>query len=117
MKINNAMPCTPHFYWVFGLSVIILYRHTFAKYWLLRGGNIMSLQQVLGHKTLKMVQHYANLYPKDAIPKTEEFSILTNIPTTTGDTVKKRGKDVIKEKKINRMGNAHKALPIFTRNI
>lgn len=71
---------------------IHLFRHTFAKYWILRGGDLPSLQRVLGHKSIKMVMHYANIYSKDALPKAEEFSILANMPTTTGETIKKRGK-------------------------
>lgn len=53
-----------------------LFRHTFAKYWILSGKDLHSLQRMLGHSTLEMVTHYANLYDIDLKPKVEEHSIL-----------------------------------------
>lgn len=54
-----------------------LFRHTFAKNWIIKGGDLHSLQRVLGHSTLEMVTHYANLYSTDLKPKMENYSILT----------------------------------------
>jgi len=53
-----------------------LFRHTFAKHWIMSGKDLHSLQKMLGHSTLDMVTHYANLYDVDLIPKVEENSIL-----------------------------------------
>ncbi|MBR5279282.1 MAG: site-specific integrase [Clostridia bacterium] len=53
-----------------------LFRHTFAKHWIMSGKDLHSLQKMLGHSTLDMVTHYANLYDVDLIPKVEESSIL-----------------------------------------
>lgn len=53
-----------------------LFRHTFVKKWILDGGDLPSLQKILGHSSLNMVVHYANLYSEDLRPKMEEHSVL-----------------------------------------
>ena len=61
-----------------------LFRHTFAKTWITSGGDIISLQKMLGHKSLKMVQRYANLYSSDIKPKAEEHSAINVYQTRAG---------------------------------
>lgn len=39
-------------------------RHTFASYYLMSGGDLLSLKEILGHKSLKMVERYAHLASK-----------------------------------------------------
>ncbi len=45
-------------------------RHTFASHFMMSGGNILTLQKVLGHASLNMTMRYAHLAPdylKDVI--------------------------------------------------
>lgn len=58
---------------------IHLFRHTFAKNWILNGGDLLTLQKMLNHKSLKMVQHYANLYGQDIKPQAEQFSLINKV--------------------------------------
>jgi hypothetical protein len=38
-------------------------RHTFASHFMMAGGNILTLQKLLGHSTLTMTMRYAHLAP------------------------------------------------------
>jgi integrase len=38
-------------------------RHTFASYFMMAGGNILTLQKILGHQSLTMTMRYAHLAP------------------------------------------------------
>jgi integrase/recombinase XerD len=66
-----------------------LFRHTFAKNWILQGGDPLRLQKVLGHSTLTMAQHYANLYKHDLKAAFEEFNLLSRLKFD--DKIKLRG--------------------------
>ncbi len=50
------------------------FRHTFAKMYILRGGDPFSLQALLGHSTLDMVRHYVNLWGSDLQKMHRQFS-------------------------------------------
>lgn len=39
-------------------------RHTFASHFVMRGGNILVLQKILGHTSLAMTMRYAHLAPE-----------------------------------------------------
>lgn len=67
-----------------------LYRHTFCKRWIMSGGDIASLQSMLGHKSLKMVSHYANIYKSDTAKKAEQFSTLSQIKSNGGKKLQRR---------------------------
>ena len=36
-------------------------RHTFASHFVMKGGDILTLKEILGHSSLKMVERYAHL--------------------------------------------------------
>lgn len=66
-----------------------LFRHTFAKNWILQGGDPLRLQKILGHSTLTMSQHYANLYKTDLKNNFEDFNLLSRLKA---DKIKLRGR-------------------------
>lgn len=39
-------------------------RHTFASHFMQNGGNILTLQKILGHSSLAMTMRYAHLAPE-----------------------------------------------------
>ena len=39
-------------------------RHTFASHFMQNGGNILTLQKILGHQSLQMTMRYAHLAPE-----------------------------------------------------
>jgi len=39
-------------------------RHTFASHFMMNGGNILTLQRILGHQSLTMTMRYAHLSPE-----------------------------------------------------
>lgn len=42
-----------------------LFRHTFAKKWILAGGDVFRLQKILGHSSLAVTQEYVDLFGGD----------------------------------------------------
>lgn len=58
------------------------FRHTFAKMYILRGGDPFSLQSLLGHSTLDMVRHYVNLWGNDLQKMHRQYSPVTHLLST-----------------------------------
>lgn len=56
-----------------------LLRHTFATRYLMNGGDIFSLQQILGHTSLDMVRRYSHLASAYLIQNYKRLSPLDNI--------------------------------------
>ena len=57
---------------------IHLFRHTFAKNYILNGGNPVKLQKLLNHKTLEMTMRYVNLYASDIHNDFDVYNPLDN---------------------------------------
>ncbi len=55
------------------------YRHTFAKNWILNGGDIFRLQKILGHSTMDMVKEYVNLFDNELQIDFNDFNPLDNL--------------------------------------
>ncbi|MDR1630692.1 MAG: tyrosine-type recombinase/integrase [Oscillospiraceae bacterium] len=68
------------------------YRHTFAKKWILNGGDIFRLQKILGHSSLDMVRNYVEMFNEDLQKDFETFNPLDNF-------VKDKRADVLRMKK------------------
>lgn len=64
----SGMRCSPH-----------VFRHTFAKNYLLNGGDIFSLQKILGHSSLASVRNYLNLFSIDIKRQHQRFSPVDNM--------------------------------------
>ena len=54
-------------------------RHTFAKNYLMNGGDIFSLQRILGHSSLASVRIYLNLFATDIKKQHRQFSPVDNM--------------------------------------
>jgi len=56
-----------------------LYRHTFAKKWILNGGDIFRLQKILGHSDLSVVKEYVNMFGGDLAVDFDRFNPLDSL--------------------------------------
>jgi len=61
-----------------------LCRHTFATRYLLNGGDVFSLQQILGHTTLEMVRRYVSLASAPVAVQHRKFSPMDRIGLDAG---------------------------------
>jgi integrase/recombinase XerD len=56
-----------------------LFRHTFAKKWIMSGGDIFRLQKLLGHSSLDIVKEYVNIFGADLKEQYDTFNPLENV--------------------------------------
>ncbi len=61
-----------------------LFRHTFAKNFILAGGGMVQLQALLGHSTMDMTRHYVNLYGLDLQRDYARLNPLDNLMKQAG---------------------------------
>ena len=60
------------------------YRHTFAKQWILSGGNVVALSRILGHSNLNITQNYINLLVTDLAKQVDEINLLDRFAARKG---------------------------------
>ena len=58
---------------------IHLFRHTFAKNWILNGGDIFRLKSLLGHSSIEIVKEYVNMFGGDLRKDFDKFNPLENM--------------------------------------
>lgn len=68
---------------------IHLFRHTFAKEYIMAGGNPAKLQKLLNHKTIDMTMKYVNLYGCDVANDLDLYNPLDNIKRGTSTKTKR----------------------------
>lgn len=54
------------------------FRHSFAKYFLLNGGDVFTLQKILGHSDISVTRKYVNLNDNDIRVQNEKYNPLEN---------------------------------------
>lgn len=72
-------------------------RHTFASHFMMRGGNILTLQRILGHASLTMTMRYAHLAPEH-LQEAKLYNPLAKVPVDTSSTSKGKRKSGISRK-------------------
>ncbi len=58
--------------------------HTFAIHYLMAGGDVFSLQKILGHSTLEVTRMYVNMVSSQVKEKHRLFSPMDNLPGAVG---------------------------------
>jgi len=57
------------------------FRHTFAKLWILNGGDIFRLQKMLGHSSMDMVRNYVDMFTNDLQKDFDTYNPLEQLKT------------------------------------
>lgn len=65
------------------------WRHTFAKKWILSGGDIFRLQKMLGHSDLEVCKNYVEMFTEDLQKDFKEFNPLEQmVPQNSKNHIK-----------------------------
>ena len=62
-----------------------LFRHTFAKNWILNRGDPFRLKAILGHSSMAMVNEYANMFGNDLHKDFDMFNPLEKMKGYIGE--------------------------------
>lgn len=65
-----------------------LFRHTFAKMWILNGGDAFRLQKMLGHSSLEVTRRYIQMFSDDLQIDFNSFNPLESLELNRGETIK-----------------------------
>ena len=74
-------------------------RHTFASHFVMGGGNLLTMQSLLGHKSLTMTLRYAHLAPAYKVKVMEVFNEKTFSHKTAKKYIDKYSTESISEEK------------------
>jgi len=74
---------------------IHLFRHTFAKNWILNGRDIFRLQKLLGHRSMDIVKEYVNMFNSDLQRDFNEFNPLEKFSKVNKSISMKNEKDYL----------------------
>jgi len=72
----SGIRCSPH-----------SFRHSFARQYLMQGGDIFSLQRILGHSSLEVVKMYINLASSDLLQQHRKYSPVDNMRLAKKDYI------------------------------
>lgn len=64
------------------------WRHTFAKKWILAGGDIFRLQKMLGHSSMEIVKNYVNMFTNDLQRDFDTFNPLETMSEPARSSIK-----------------------------
>ena len=67
-------------------------RHTFASHYIMRGGSLKALKEILGHKDIKMTMRYAHLSKEFA---KEEIQLMNGLTSGKNNMGEKQGGDTV----------------------
>jgi len=86
LSLSDFKPC----YWAYRVAfsrtqlkvsrgqLAHILRHTFASHFIMRGGNVLALQKILGHSSLTVTMRYSHLSP-DYLHQAVQFNPLVKI--------------------------------------
>ena len=63
----KGLRCSPH-----------TFRHTFAKNFLLNGGNLFALQEIMGHEDVSTTRVYVEYSKEELVQQMKNFSPIEN---------------------------------------